>query len=149
MERLSSLSLVTQQISVKGGTGAPGYFWFKTRHLARGHLNPCTGAPRLGSVCHLPYLVRSAQDWIFQYPGLPRGPFLLSCFCCLDEVRCSQYFLLHSGIHHNAPPDALAIRCGGDRLTKGNGRCSSLWTSDKMELQHFTVVLHSNVFNGK
>ena len=56
MERLDSLSLLTQQISVKGGMRAPGCFYFKPQCPSRGHLALCTGPPPspLGSV---PYLL--------------------------------------------------------------------------------------------
>lgn len=37
---------------------------------------------------------------------------VLSHFCCLDEVCCPQYFILHSGIYPNALPAAADIRCG-------------------------------------
>lgn len=91
MERLSGMSFaVTEQISVKGGTLAPGYVYFNLHYLSRVYLNLCTRSLFLGSVCYFKYLVSSStQYWVFQNPELPLWSSLLSYFCCLDEVLCS------------------------------------------------------------
>lgn len=127
MERLNGLSLVTQQ----GETWAPGSFYFNPNHPSRGHLNlyaqdPQVWALLLGVSCRL---LCSALGIL-----IPRTSSLvlstLSYFCCLDEVCCPQYFILHSGIYQNALPAAAGIRCGGTDFEKAMAGVllCGLWT---------------------
>lgn len=88
-----------------------------------------------GSVCHLQYLASSAaRPWYFSSQD-PLLGLLCSLLFLLPWWSVLPWcFILDSGIHPNALPAAASIRCEGDGLAKGNGRCA-LWTVDKMGLK--------------
>lgn len=138
--------LVTQQ----GGTWAPGSFYFNPSHpcilpevtQATVHKIPSFG------LCYLESVGFSAQPWVFQYPGLLFGPLCSLLLLLPWWGVLSQYFILHSGIYQNALPAAAGARCGGTDFKKAmlGALCAALGQNGA---RHFTVVLHSNVFNGK
>lgn len=63
-------------------------------------------------------------------PGISSLVFSALLLLLPDEVHCSQYFSLHSGIQQHALPDAAGIRCGGTDLSKAMAGVllSELWT---------------------
>lgn len=78
-------------------------------------------------------------------PGHALWSPLLSRFCCLASARSHR---LHSGVHQHALPDPAGIRCAGQTSTRP-GQVFFFVNSGQNGAPRFTVVLHSQVFNGK
>lgn len=152
MKRLDSLSLVTQQISVKGGTWAPGCFCFNHQHPSRGHLTLRTRSSRpfpLCSVCYLQYLVSSsAERGMSKDPRRPPRPSLLSHTSAALMKRVVPNILLHTGNSPNALPAAAGVRVEGQTY-KRHRQVFFFVNFGQKGARYFTVALHSTVFNEK
>lgn len=155
MKKLNGLSLAAQQISVKGGTRAPSYLYFNTHYLSRVLLNAhkvpplglCVGLAVLFVTCStLSALLRntgciSTRDFLFGLLCSPVAAALMKCVVSNTLVYTVEFTKM---------PLQMQLVLGVEgRIYKTQWQVFFFVNFGQNRAPHFTVVLHSNVFNGK